>query len=171
LEAVTNFIGWEKRQTQKVRGTPALCRESSGKKKPGRSREPGLVSARRCYLLLLLPVDFFSPLPMLARLLPLLLPLARSLCASLFWLLAFAPLLPAAERLLLPEDFELRDAIDHSLESCCAARAKVRQPHVDSRSGLRPFCRLCLHMRVGQALCHPQGAPCRTTLELIRACY
>jgi hypothetical protein len=66
--------------------------------------------------LLLLPDDLFSP-PELLRLLPLLLPRARSLWASLFWLLALAPLLAASDRLLLlPEDLELRDAIDISFE-------------------------------------------------------
>jgi hypothetical protein len=76
------------------------------------------------YLLLLLPDDFFSP-PWLLRLLLPLLPRARSLCASLFWLLALAPLLAAWERLLLPEDFELRDAIDISLwKVSLAARAE-----------------------------------------------
>jgi hypothetical protein len=66
-------------------------------------------------LLLLLPLDFFSP-PWLLRLL---LPLARSLWARLFCVLAFPPLLAAWARLLLPlleedEDLELRDAIDVS---------------------------------------------------------
>jgi hypothetical protein len=74
---------------------------------------PGPQAGQSAYLLLLLAVDFFSP-PMLLRLLPAL-PLARSLWASLFWLLALAPLLAASERLLLPEDFELRDAIDFLL--------------------------------------------------------
>jgi len=69
-------------------------------------------------LLLLLPLDFFSP-PWLLRLL---LPLARSLWARLFWVLAFPPLLAAWARLLLPlleedEDFELRDAIDISFRN------------------------------------------------------
>jgi hypothetical protein len=83
-----------------------------------------VLGALPVYLLLLLPDDFFSPPPMLARLLPPLLPRARSVCASLFWLLARAPLLAAWERLLLlPEDFELRDAIDISLEGSLAARA------------------------------------------------
>jgi hypothetical protein len=67
------------------------------------------------YLPLLLLDDFFSP-PELLRLLPLLLPRARSLWASLFWLLALAPLLAASDRLLLPDDLELRDAIDISFE-------------------------------------------------------
>jgi hypothetical protein len=63
------------------------------------------------YLLLLLALDFFSPT--LLRLLALLLPLARSLWASLFWLLALAPLLAASERPLLPaEDLGIRDAIE-----------------------------------------------------------
>ena len=72
------------------------------------------------YLLLLLALDFFSPAWLLRLLLLLLLPprlaLARSLCALLFWLLAFAPLTAASERLLLVEgeDLELRDAIDGS---------------------------------------------------------
>jgi hypothetical protein len=70
-------------------------------------------------LLLLLALDFFSPAWLLRLLLPRL-ALARSLCALLFWLLAFAPLPAASERLLLPlllvegEDLELRDAIDRS---------------------------------------------------------
>jgi hypothetical protein len=63
-------------------------------------------------------------LPELLRLLALLLPRARSLCASLFWLLAFAPLLAASARLLLPlEEFELRDAIEMLLDKFCAACA------------------------------------------------
>jgi hypothetical protein len=76
------------------------------------------------YLLLLLALDFFSPAWLLRLLLlpPPRLALARSLCALLFWLLAFAPLPAASERLLLPlllllvegEDLELRDAIDGS---------------------------------------------------------
>jgi hypothetical protein len=61
--------------------------------------------------------DFFSRLE-LERLLPLLLPRARSLCASLFWLLARAPLLPASERLIPPPDLDdeddERDAIGNS---------------------------------------------------------
>jgi hypothetical protein len=72
-------------------------------------------------LLLLLALDFFSPAWLLRLLLlPPRLALARSLCALLFWLLAFAPLTAASERLLLPlllvegEDLELRDAIDGS---------------------------------------------------------
>jgi len=77
------------------------------------------------YLLLLLPLDFFWPLP---RLLALLLPLARSLCASLFWLLALAPLLAASERPLLPgEDVELRDAIEMLLDSDFGP-ARLRHP-------------------------------------------
>jgi len=48
----------------------------------------------------------FSPLLALPRLLALLLPRARSLCAWLFWLLARAPMLPASER-LMPPDFDL----------------------------------------------------------------
>jgi hypothetical protein len=72
------------------------------------------------YLLLLLALAFFSPAWLLRLLLPPRLALARSLCALLFWLLAFAPLPAASERLLLPlllvegEDLELRDAIDRS---------------------------------------------------------
>jgi hypothetical protein len=60
--------------------------------------------------------DRRSP-PELLRLLALLLPRARSAWASLFWLLARAPLLAAWARLLLllPEDLELRAAIDISL--------------------------------------------------------
>jgi hypothetical protein len=64
--------------------------------------------------------DFFSP-PELERLLALLLPRARSLCASLFWLLARAPLLAACERLMVPperddeeDEDDLRDAIECS---------------------------------------------------------
>jgi hypothetical protein len=54
-------------------------------------------------------------------LLALLLPRARSAWASLFWLLALAPLLAASARpllllLLLPEDLELREAMDTSLK-------------------------------------------------------
>jgi hypothetical protein len=87
-------------------------------------RGQALLAQRSCYLPLLLPDDFFSP-PMLARLLLPLLPRARSLCASLFLLLARAPLLAAWERLLLlPEDFELRAAIDISFgKGSLAARA------------------------------------------------
>jgi hypothetical protein len=68
--------------------------------------------------------DFFSRLDELERLLALLLPRARSLCASLFWLLARAPRLPASERLMVPPERELpereeeeeeRDAIENSL--------------------------------------------------------
>jgi hypothetical protein len=66
--------------------------------------------------------DFFSRLEELERLLALLLPRARSLCASLFWLLARAPRLPASERLvLLPEreeEEEERDAIEKLLGWC-----------------------------------------------------
>jgi hypothetical protein len=67
--------------------------------------------------------DLLSRLELLPR--RLLLPRARSLCASLFWLLARAPRLPASERLMeLRPDFEEddlddeeeRDAIDHSLD-------------------------------------------------------
>jgi hypothetical protein len=45
---------------------------------------------------------------------------ARSLCAVLLRLLAWAPLVPASDRLMLPrplereDEEELRDAIDHS---------------------------------------------------------
>ena len=94
-------------------------------KKPGRFRRPGFLWQSRvkpgmtgpAYLLLLLPLDFFSPLVLL-RLLELVLPLARSLWASLFWLLALAPLLAASERPLLPgEDLEVRDAIEMLLDS------------------------------------------------------
>jgi hypothetical protein len=79
--------------------------------------DPGIrAETQRAYLLLLLPDDFFSP-AWLLRLLALLLPRARSLWASLFWLLALAPLLALSERPLLPaEDFELRDAIDISFK-------------------------------------------------------
>lgn len=74
---------------------------------------PPAQAGKPAYLLLLLPLDFFSPPWLLRLLLALLLPLARSLWASLFWLLAFAPLLAASDRLLLPpEDLELRDAIE-----------------------------------------------------------
>ena len=77
----------------------------------------GLTQAVAAYLLLLLPLDFFSP-PWLLRLL---LALARSLRALLVWL-ALAPLLAASERPMLPpeededEDFELREAIERLLE-------------------------------------------------------
>jgi hypothetical protein len=93
------------------------------KKSPAALRGQALLLQRSGYLLLLLLDDFFSP-PMLARLLLPLLPRARSLCASLFLLLARAPLLAAWERLLLPEDFELRGAIDISFgKGSLAARA------------------------------------------------
>jgi hypothetical protein len=59
---------------------------------------------------------FFSRLD--ERLLALLLPRARSLCASLFWLLARAPRLPASDRLMLlperEEEDEERDAMGNS---------------------------------------------------------
>ena len=53
-------------------------------------------------MLPLLALDFFSPAWLLRLLLLPRLALARSLCALLFWLLAFAPLPAASERLLLP---------------------------------------------------------------------
>jgi hypothetical protein len=57
---------------------------------------------------------FFSPVELL-RLLVLALPRPFSLCAAPALLLALAPLLAAAVRLMpLAEDFELRDAIDSS---------------------------------------------------------
>jgi hypothetical protein len=65
----------------------------------------------------LLPRDeLFSPLP---RLVALVLPLARSLCARLFCVLALPPLLAACARLPLPrleedDDLEVRGAIDIS---------------------------------------------------------
>jgi hypothetical protein len=74
----------------------------------------GLFASGPAYLLLLLPLDFFSP-PELLRLL-LLLPLLawlRSLWVSLLPLLDMLPLLPL---LFDEEDFELRDAIDISLD-------------------------------------------------------
>jgi hypothetical protein len=60
----------------------------------------------------------------LPRLLALLLPLARSLWARLFCVLALPPLLAAWARLLLPlleedDDFELRVAIDISFGLLC----------------------------------------------------
>jgi hypothetical protein len=96
-----------------TRATSTLCPEITHPKKSPAPQRPGFSCAALCYLLLLLPDDLFSP-PMLARLELPLLPRARSLCASLFLLLARAPLLAAWERLLLPEDFELRGAIDIS---------------------------------------------------------
>jgi len=96
-----------------ARATSTLCPEIDSQKKSPAPQRPGFSRAARRYLPLLLPDDFFSP-PMLARLLLPLLPRARSLCASLFLLRARAPLLAAWERLLLPEDFELRAAIDIS---------------------------------------------------------
>ena len=94
------------------------------------------------YLLLLLPLDFFSPPMLLRLLLALVLPLARSLWASPTWLLALAPLLAASDRPLLPgEVLELRDAIEMLLDSNFAAGAGAK-PQFDSRSGLRAFCRL-----------------------------
>jgi hypothetical protein len=83
----------------------------------GRSREPGIPGGGRRppYLLLLLPLDFFSPPWLLRLLLPLLRALARSLWALLFWLLALPPLLAACARLMLPpgeEDLEFRDAME-----------------------------------------------------------
>jgi hypothetical protein len=94
---------------------PRHCAQKSRGQKKAQPLWSGqaLLAQRSCYLPLLLLDDFFSP-PMLARLLLPLLPRARSLCASLFLLLARAPLLAAWERLLLPEDFELRGAIDIS---------------------------------------------------------
>jgi hypothetical protein len=72
-------------------------------------------------------VERFSPCWLLRLLLaPPLLALARSLCAALFWLLAFAPL-PV---LLRPDeeddDFELRDAIDDSLSSVLRPAHRAR---------------------------------------------
>ena len=83
----------------------------------------GLICA---YLLLLLPVDFFS-LAWLLRLLVPRLALARSLGAWLFRLLALPPLLADSERLMPPEDFELRDAIDLSPWRFVVQPARVRQ--------------------------------------------
>ena len=110
---------------------------------PGRSREPGIPGGGRRppYLLLLLPVDFFSP-PWLLRLL-VLRALARSLGAlpALLSLLSF----PAAgARLVLPvdeEDLEFRDAIEMLLgydadRAVCAGRSR------DSRSASGSCCRL-----------------------------
>jgi len=83
-------------------------------------------------LLLLLPLDFFSP-PWLPRLL-LARALARSLGALLLWLPALPPLLAACARLEPPldgeEDLEVRDAIEMLLGcdadstrcACSAAR-------------------------------------------------
>jgi hypothetical protein len=67
-------------------------------------------------LLLLLDDELFSLLP---RLLALVLPLARSLWARLFCVLALPPLLAACARLPLPrleedDDLEVRGAIDIS---------------------------------------------------------
>jgi len=104
-------------------------------------------------LLLLLPVDFFSP-PALLRLL-LLLPLLawlRSLWVSLLPLLDMLPLLPLLPLLFDEEDFELRDAIDISLDRFLRP-LRVHWPRVDSRGLARAFCRLCLQVVVGHALC------------------
>ena len=69
---------------------------------------------------------------LLLRLLALLLPLARSLCARLFCVLALPPLLAAWARLELPrleeDDLEDRAAIDISL-GCSAASAPCAWPH------------------------------------------
>ena len=70
---------------------------------PGRFRGPGTLGFNRAYLLLLLPLERFSPPWLLRLLLPLLAP-PRLLCESL---------LPLLERLLLSrreeeDDFELR---------------------------------------------------------------
>jgi hypothetical protein len=90
-------------------------------------------SGERAYLLLLLPVDFFSPPPALLRLL-LLLPLLawlRSLWVSLLPLLDMLPL-PLLPLLFDEEDFELRDAIDISLDRFLRP-LRVHWPRVDSR--------------------------------------
>jgi hypothetical protein len=82
------------------------------KRVPGRGQGAKPVT----YLLLLLDDELFSLLP---RLLALVLPLARSLWARLFCVLALPPLLAACARLPLPrleedDDLEVRGAIDIS---------------------------------------------------------
>jgi hypothetical protein len=101
----------------------------------------------RAYLLLLRE-EPFSP-DGLPRLLALLLPVARSLWAWLFWVLALPPLLAAEARpLLLPprleedDDFGIRDAIDISLDHVVRPAHRAPSHNGDSRSVLRAFCRL-----------------------------
>jgi hypothetical protein len=80
-------------------------------KNAGRSHATGIswCLQRAAYLLLLLPLDFFSP-PWLLRLLPLLLEaLARSLCAPLSCALALPPLPADCDLPDEEEDFELPD--------------------------------------------------------------
>jgi hypothetical protein len=109
--------------------------------------------ARFAHLLFLLPLDFFSP-PWLLRLL---LPLARSLWARLFCVLALPPLLAASARLPLlrldgDDDLELRGAIDISFGNVLRQAHHAPCHKADSRIGSWPFCRLCLRIRVGHTL-------------------
>jgi hypothetical protein len=82
-------------------------------------------------LLLLLPVDFFSPAWLLRLLLLPRLALARSPCDLLLWLLALPPLLAASERLMLPDDdLELRDAIEMLLAGSLLRAMRMRRRSV-----------------------------------------
>lgn len=109
----------------------------------------------RRYLLLLLPVDFFSP-PALARwLLP-----REALPRSLGARLLEEPPLPLEAALppllrLEDDDFELRDAIEISLGIVGNARRapECASPPAHSRGGPASFCRPSLRVDVGQALC------------------
>ena len=106
--------------------------------------------------------DFFSRLEP-DRELPLLLPLARSLCAELFLLLARAPRLPLSERLMpgfeLPRDLEdeeeERDAIENSF--CVFAHSRRRRRDACRR---RSPCAVGIGYPANAAVRMPQICSC-----------